>query len=118
PNPSMPTTGGRPDIGPLPGWTSLYVISQDARAERATLGTDERAGSWSSHYRDKKTDLPVSLADYPYMTILGNPGDAINPATKKSEAFPACGGDCTTPYQHDSAHQPSFGYVPYLLTGD
>jgi hypothetical protein len=114
----MPETGGRPDIGPLPAWTSLYVISQDPRAKRVTLGTADLAGSFGIHYRDKNTDRPVSLADYPYMTLLGNPGDTVNPATGKSEAFPDCAGDCATPYTPDSAHQPSLAYVPYLLTGD
>lgn len=114
----MPTTGGRPDIGPLPKWGALYLLSQDARAKRATLGTADGGGSWSMHYRDKTTDLPVSLIDHPYMTLVGTPGDAINPMTKKSDAFPPCGGDCKTPYTNDSAHQPSLAYLPYLLTGD
>jgi len=117
-NPYMPATGGRPDIAPLPQWAAVYLLSQDLRAKRATFGTADGGGSWSIHYRDKTTDLPVTLEDHPYMTLLGNPGDAINPETKESDAFPACGGDCTTAYTHDSAHQPSLAYVPYLLTGD
>lgn len=114
----MPTTGGRGDIGPVPSWTSLYVVSQDARAKRATLGTADRAGSWSIHYRDKTTGRPVSLDDFPLMTILGNPGDTCDPNTGKCQSFPACGGDCRSPYTPDSPHQPSLSYVPYLLTGD
>ena len=43
------------------------------------------------HYRDQTTDRPVSLVDHPYMTLLGNPGDAVNPHTGMSDAFPACG---------------------------
>ncbi|KIF82755.1 hypothetical protein TSA66_21075 [Noviherbaspirillum autotrophicum] len=120
-NPGMPTAGGRPDIGPLPQWTAMYLISMDSRAKTVTLGTGDLAGSWPIHYRDKNTNRPVSIADYPYMTLLGNPGDTVNPATGKSEAFPACGGDCSTaPYNYnpDSAHQPSLAYVPYLTTGD
>lgn len=117
-NPYMPATGGRPDIGPLPQWDALYLLSQDARARRATLGTADGGGSWSIHYRDRTTDHPVSLVDHPYMTLLGNPGDAVNPMTNKSDAFPACGGDCSTPYTHDSPHQPALAYLPYLLTGD
>jgi hypothetical protein len=116
--PYMPETGGRGDIGPLPAWVALYVISQDARARRATLATADRAGSWSIHYRDKVTGRPVSLDDHPYMTLLGNPSDACDPKTKKCDAFPDCAGDCASPYTPDSAHQPAFTYVPYLLTGD
>jgi hypothetical protein len=114
----MPTTGGRPDIGPLPQWGAMYLLSMDKRAKDVTLGTGDLAGSWSIHYRDKNTDEPVSLSDYPYMTLLGHAGDALNPVTKLSESFPICGGDCSTPMTPDGAHQPSMAYLPYLLTGD
>lgn len=116
--PYMPMTGGRRDIGPLPRWAARYLISMDPRAARATYGTADLAGSWPIHYRDQDTGLPVTLADYPYMTLLGNPGDTVNPDTGQSEAFPDCAGECSTPYSPDSAHQPSLAYLPYLLTGD
>lgn len=116
--PYMPATGGRPDIGLLPGWSVTYLLTMDKDIKQAMLGTADLAGSWSMHYRDKKTDRPVSLVDYPYMTILGTVNDAFNPVTKKSESFPVCGGICTTPNTADSAHEPAFSYLPYLITGD
>ena len=117
---AMPTTGGRPDIGLLPGWAAMYLLSMDARAREITLGTADLAGSWSIHYRDKRSGLPVSVLDYPYMTILGRPGDTTNPATRKREQFPPCAakGACSTPNNNDVSHQPGFAYLPYLLTGD
>lgn len=119
-NPYMPSTGGRPDIGILPGWAATYLLSMDKRAKDVTLGTADLAGSWSIHYRDRLTDRPISAIDYPYMTIVGRPGDTVNPATRKSEAFPVCATTtaCTNPNFHDSAHQPGFAYLPYLVTGD
>ena len=114
----MPTTGGRDDIGLLPGWAAAYLLSMDERAKTATLAAAEQAGSWSIHYRDRVTGQPASVVDWPYMTILGRPGDTMNPVTKKSEAFPACGGTCTNANTADSAHQPAFSYLPYLVTGD
>ncbi len=116
----MPSTGGRPDIGPLPQWAAMYLLSMDARAKAVTLGTGDLAGSWPIHYRDKNTGRPVSLADYPYMTLLGRPGDTVNPKTRKSEAFPPCTDCGTAPYNYspDSAHQPSLAYLPYVVTGD
>jgi len=116
--PAMPTTGGRPDIGLNPAWVTMYVLSQDVRAKKSTLGTADLAGSWSSHFRDRTTDRPLSIVNYPYSTLLGNPGDTVNPATGKSEAFPACGGVCTNPNIADSSHQPNLAFVPYLVTGD
>jgi len=118
--PYMPTTGGRDDIGLMPQWSVVHLLSMDRRARDVTLGTAEQAGSFSAHYRDKNTGQPVSLIDFPYMTLVGTPGDTVNPATKKAEAFPACASTtaCKTPYTHDVSHQPAFAYLPYMLTGD
>jgi hypothetical protein len=115
--PYMPMTGAHDDIGLLPSWSAAYVLSMDKRARDVTLGSGDQAGSFSAHYRDKKTDRPVSLKNYPYMTIMGNPGDTFNPTTKVREQFPYC-GNCATPYSHDMSHQPSMAYLPYLVTGD
>ena len=118
-NPYMPSTGGRNDLGIMPGWAATYLLSMDPRAKTVTLGTADLAGSWSAHYRDKNTDRPVSLIDYPYMTMLGTRGDTKNPATGQYEAFPSCPSSlCTTPNKHDASHQPGFAYLPYLVTGD
>ncbi len=118
--PYMPTTGGRLDIGLLPGWAAMYVLSNDVRAKRVTLGTGDLAGSYSIHYRDKRTGRPVSLLDYPYMSLLPGQSHTYNPATGKYEAFPSCAAAdaCTTANTDDRAHQPSLAYLPYLLTGD
>lgn len=116
----MPTTGGRGDIGLLPSWAAMYLLSMDPRAARVTLGTAELAGSWQIHYRDQRTGRPVSLLDHPYMTQVGMKSDTINPATHTSDAFPSCAAAhaCDSPYGPDVAHQPNLVYLPYLLTGD
>ena len=118
--PGMPTTGGRIDIGLLPGWAVMYLLGMDPRAAAITMGTADLAGSWSMHYRDRRTGNPVSVLDYPYMTLLGRAGDTHNPATNKSESFPACASKdaCRSPNTHDTSHQPNFAYLPYLLSGD
>ena len=107
----FPATGGRIDIGLLPGWTAGYVISMDARAKRVALGHGNVAGSFDVHFRDKTTNLPLSLDDFNDVTILGNPGDTTHP-------FPACTLQCDTPYSVDTSHQPNLAYIPYLVTGD
>ncbi|MCC2955032.1 hypothetical protein LK542_05295 [Massilia sp. IC2-477] len=118
--PSMPTTGGRRDIGLLPSWTVMYLLSMDKRAREVTLGTADLSGSWSSHIRDKQTDLPVSVNDYPYMSVLGRGSDTFNWKLARDEKFPACAvaGGCGVPNDHDTSHQPNLAYVPYLVTGD
>jgi hypothetical protein len=113
----MPETGAHDDIGPLPRFAALYLLSMDARARDNVLANGMAGGSYPIHYRDQAKDAPVSLDDYPYMTLLGNPGDTRNPATGKEEGFPdvTAGLDTLTP---DDAHQPSIAYLPYLITGD
>lgn len=105
-------TGGRNDIGPLPTWTVLYLLSQDRLAKETEIGNGEQAGSYSVHYRDKNTDLPVKLTDYPHLSTHNNvAGQGPHP-------LPACGGSCGSPYTTDESHQPSLAFVPYLVTGD
>lgn len=113
----MPMTGSHFDIGPQPRFAALYLLGTDPRAKANVLANGAAGGSYAIHYRDKARDLPVSIDDYPYMTLLGNPGDTRNPVTGKSEGFPAVTGglDRHTP---DDAHQPSIAYLPYLVSGD
>lgn len=118
-HPYMPAQGGRRDIGILPGWTVSYLLTQDERAKMVTLGTGDQTGSWTMHYRDRNTDLPVSIADFPYMTIKGVPTDTKNPKTKLAESFPKLVvGNAKPPHTFQTAHHPSLAYVPYLVTGD
>ncbi len=115
---SMPTTGGRSDLGLMPGWSAMYLLSMDQRMKDVALGMSEAAGTWSTHYRDKVSGRPVSLAQYPYMSAMYSK-DTVNPATKVNEAFPDCPAAlCSTPTRADTSHQPGFSYVPYLVTGD
>ncbi len=116
--PHMPVAGAHSDIGPLPKWQVLYLLSMDAGARRVTLESADLSGTWSIHYRNKNTGYPITLDDYPYMTILGLRSDTYNPHTGKNEAFPKCGKVCSSPYIQDAAHQPSFAYLPYLVTGE
>ena len=121
-NKYMPAPGGRPEIGLLHAWAALYVLSMDARARQVTLGLGDLAGSWPVNYRDKKTGQVVSIVDYPYVRDVRIGSHSYNPATRKKEDMPQCPAtgtaNCKTPYEPDTAHQPSFAYLPYLLTGD
>ena len=116
----MGTTGGRPDIGLHHAWAASYVLSQDARAKEVTVGLSNLGGSWPIHYRDRLTDQPVSIVNYPYVRTIRVSSDSYNPTTKKYEDLPQCTapGMCAVPYQPDNAHQPSLAYIPYLVTGD
>jgi hypothetical protein len=106
--PNFPQTGGRNDIGPLPRWAALYLISQDDRARASMMANADAAGSVPIHYRDEtRGDLPVSIQDHPNLTLRYG---------TSSPALPASSG--STIYTPDTPHQPSLTYVPYLITGD
>jgi hypothetical protein len=59
---------------------------------------------------------PLSVINFPYSSVVGNPGDCYNPATGKNEKLPAL--TSVTTGVPDSSHQPDIYYLPYLLTGD
>ncbi|TCS38554.1 hypothetical protein EDC30_102293 [Paucimonas lemoignei] len=116
--PYMPTSGGRADIGPLPSWSVLYLLSMDKRAKDAMLASADGAASWSIHYRDEATGYPVRLDN----EINKNISVHGNLAHLGPLPVPRCAGNvsalCNTPYTPDTAHQPSMVYLPYLITGD
>lgn len=121
----MPETGGRQDIGSLPRWSVLYLLSMDKRAKNAMLVTAEGAGSWPIHYRDKATNLPVRLdQDTDLHTNFTNKDISVHTNFNNIGPLPVprCANNdlslCKTPMTPDTAHQPSFVYLPYLVTGD
>jgi hypothetical protein len=107
----MGMTGGRPDIGPLPGWTVAYLLSLDKRAYEAMIAAADGSGSWSVHYRDENTGYPIR-ADNEANAMLTTHSNLskIGPLPLPRSA--------ASPYAEDVAHQPSLTYVPYLLTGE
>lgn len=107
----MPTTGGRPDIGELPAWQVLYLLSQDPRAEAVMLANADAAGSIPWHLRDAATGLPITIDNHPGISTIWGNGSG---ADRFTEAYDT--GD--TRWTPDNAHFPALSYLPYLLTGD
>jgi hypothetical protein len=105
----MPTTGSHRDIGPFPDFSALYVLSMDPRARANVLANGAAGGSYQVHYRNKATDLPVTLDEYPIMTL--------NPQAPSTQRFPAVTGGLDV-HHPDGSHQPSIAYLPYLISGD
>lgn len=105
--PAFGTTGARADIGPLPEWTVFYLLSQDERAKEIMLANADAAGSVPIHYRDEKTDQPLDVETHPSVTVFfGTSKPLLPPVTDR------------TIWSPDTAHQASFSYIPYLMTGD
>ncbi|MDE2270367.1 MAG: hypothetical protein KGJ94_00085 [Xanthomonadaceae bacterium] len=133
----MGNEGAQPTIGPLPRWTSVYMMYPDVRAYRWMLANTDALGTYSFHYRDAATGWPVSIEKHPYVTIADwtyannvAQQNSAKSATYKADLLPGCVNNavvanCTTtwygtgnPYTWDNAHQPAESYVPYMVTGD
>jgi len=106
----MQDTGFQEGIGPLPKWDATYAISADRRAYYYMLANADAGGAYSVHYRDEKTGYPISIDDYPN-TSIADPAGSDQPLPEPVGTSPYSPGNW-------SSHQPSIGYLPYLVTGD
>jgi hypothetical protein len=120
----MPTTGGRPEIGPYPNWTVQYLLSMDPRAKQIVLGNGDLAGSWPIHLRTTKTHRILTLDERPKFWLTGyRADDKERPLWQPDRKTPppqrmADGKEHPYYLSPDVAHMGSFAYVPYLVTGD
>ncbi len=112
----FPTTGGRPEIGPLPAWCVTYLLSQDARALGWVLGQADLAAGCPVHLRDGKTGWIISLDDHPGYSY-NDRGTKFKVKPREAAATPWV-LPAASHWTVDAAHQGSFAYVPYLVTGD
>lgn len=134
---SMSNVGAQAAIGPLPRWSSVYIVDPDIRAYKWMLANTDALGAYSIHYRDQATGWPVSIQKHPYVTVANwayankvSQRDNANGARFKADLLPGCVNNsvvtkCTTtwygtgnPYSWNNAHQPAESYVPYMVTGD
>ena len=105
--PYMPTTGGRPDIGPTTEANARWLITQDASAANYALAQAQAAGSIPWHYYDTAKGHYLSVGDYPKLWI--DPRGSVRPSQ-------IAGGELG--WTTDRAHSPDVSYVAWLLTGD
>ncbi|SEP50536.1 Calx-beta domain-containing protein, partial [Rhodospirillales bacterium URHD0017] len=103
----MPTAGGRADIGLMPGWNAIWLITQDEQAAKYALAQADVAGSVPWHYFDPKTGTYLSVTDYP--TLWADPRGTPTLTQQPSSS---------SGWTPDAAHQPDLSYLAYLMTGD
>ncbi len=109
----MPTTGGRAEIAPYPAWTVRYLLTMDPQAKSLVLAGGDMAGSWPIHVRARKTGRVLSIDDRPAFWLDERGKDKPQWKPARTEADPK-----QVRLSPDLAHQGSFAYVPYLVTGD
>ncbi len=138
----FPTSGGRAEIGLVPRWEVVYLYTGDPNLWRKVWDNANVSGHIPIHYRE--SHVGTSPTRY-FLDLDGDgtskndPDDAREGNTAfgrivSVEARPAwssgnlsSGADATPPvatlssshgWTVDLAHQPLFGYIAYLLSGE
>jgi hypothetical protein len=114
--PYFPTTGGRGEIGSLPSWCIVYLLSQDSRAKKWVLEQADLSAGCPVHLRDEKTGWVISIDDHPGYSF-NNRGTKFKVKLRDTANTPWVLPSASH-YRVDTAHQGSFAYVPYLISGD
>lgn len=115
----MSTVGAQAGIGPLPRWTSAYVIDPSRDAFAWMLANSDALGSYGVHYRDALTSQPISVEARPCATLIKPAEVAHCPVPPHADdVFPPCKVQCKSPLGANEPHHPAPAYVAYLVTGD
>jgi hypothetical protein len=111
--------GAQAGIGPLPRWTSAYVIDTSYKAYNWMLANSDALASYGIHYRDQITGGPVSVDAHPCVTLERRVEVSHCPVEPYADdSFPRCKARCKSPLSANISHHPSPAYVAYLVTGD
>ncbi len=103
----MGAVGGNAYVGPLPEWDAVHLTSAATTTYKGVLFNAFSAGRYPIHYRDEATQQASRLSQHPTLTIkTPDPGWETTPATSG-----------TAPPAWSLDHQPSVGYLAYLITG-
>jgi len=105
--PYIPGTGERDDIGLFTEGQAEYLCTGSDTAWASVQAWLEGAGTIPLHFRDDRTHAPLDWVQYPNATMY-NPNGA-DPFISNPP-----GGLVTL----DVAHEGSFAFLPFLLTGD
>ena len=103
----IPSTGERDEIGPCTEAQAEYCCTGSDVAWASVQAQVEGAGSIPLHFRDDDTHAPLNWVTYPNATMYSPSG-----------ADPFISNPAGSPVTLDSAHMGSFGFLPFLLTGD
>lgn len=122
--------GSRGDIAMIPEWYLFYLYTADPRLWDLIAGNAEAGAHVPIHYRESTTNrafCPISCDSSPpavgrVLSIETRPTIYIPiynfDDTKAEDRTVPVGTITHGGWTPDIAHQPSFAYIPYLLTGD
>jgi hypothetical protein len=126
--PAFPTTGGngRGDVGLFPRWDVRYLYTFSPALYRVILGQAEVGAHVPVHLRESLTDRQFdtttrvnafgrNLSVDARPTVRTRRKDR---GTRPRDAIDPVGPVTTGGWVLDQAHQPSFAFIPYIITGD
>ena len=122
-------TGGREEIGLNPTWAVRWLLSMDNRMREITLQCGDVSGYVPIHLRESDPSRPsyqgvISVDDRPTVWISrpnwSNTAAQDKLPTAVGEIDDAYAWKYITPavWKPDHAHQASFAFIPYWMTGD
>jgi hypothetical protein len=112
---AMGMAGYHGSIGLLPEWDVLYLTAPSQKTQASLIVNAFGAGRYGIHFRDETTQRPLLFSSYPNLVVGGGSGISSSGASSKSSYTPNATG--TAPATWASSHQPSLGYLAYLVTG-
>jgi hypothetical protein len=137
----MANVGARQDLAPYPMWTALWLYTGDWRMRRVSLGLADQAASYPIHVRETDPTKRFLITDPTGVTPAGGYGRVLSHADRQSTfgkigTGPSGGNGLFNwgiaadnlkavgpigqgnPWSWDGAHQPSYFFPQYILTGD
>lgn len=113
---NMASAGYQSAIGLLPQHDVLYLTSGSANAYAAVVRNGYSAGRYALHYRDETTQRPPAFSAYPTLVLAQSGSGMKDTGASTSGSYTPSTTGGTGP-GWDTAHAPSVGFLPYLLTG-
>jgi hypothetical protein len=122
----MGNAGGRPDIGPMPGWHTRWLFSGDYRLREIALGLSDLAAAYPAIIREGNSAKSIASG----VNGLGRPvGIWSRPttcylcgysygSTAVGDRINFLAATNTNGWTMEESHTPEPWYVSYLLTGD
>ncbi len=125
----FPAPGGRPDIAYIPRWYMRYLYSFDPRLEEVLVANAGVSGHVPIHYRESLADRsycagscggtsPNALGRILSVDARPTVNTSVHNTADGRDQLRKSGGFGYNGWVGDVPHQPSFAYVPYLVTGD
>lgn len=128
---SMPTAGGRPEIGPYPSYQVQWLYSGDARLRNIVFKQADLAAAFPMHFREGLTGRSfdyqnsinalgkiLSTNARPSLRLFDHNSYMNGQGTDTEDKINFVGQATNQGWYPDGSHQPDPFSLPYMLSGD